>query len=110
MMIECILGACSIAAFMWTREGKESEQHIKNLQELRDKISMCGRRIECYASHRQAIGRDLQSLQGKIPQNDKLFDMLKILQREWKDVQNRYRIHEEKQNNLANENTNAYFI
>lgn len=110
MMIECIVGGCAIAAFILTREDKETEQHINSLQELRDKITMCGRRIECYASHRQVIGRDLQSLQGQIPHNDKLFDMLKILQREWKDVQNRYRIYEETQNSSGNGNANSYFI
>jgi len=109
-MIECIVGGTALAAFIWSREDKKTELIVQSLEEVRDKISLCERRAECYVSHQQIITRDLQSLQGRIAQDDKLFDMLKVLQKEWKDIQDRHRMLEERQTNIGYENSNSYYI
>jgi len=110
MMIECIIGGSALAAYIWSREDKKTELIIESLEELRDNISLCERRADSYVSLHHIVSRDLQSLQGKIPHDDKLFDMLKILQKEWKDVQDRYRMLEERRTNSSYNNSSSYYI
>jgi chromosome segregation ATPase len=92
MMIECLIGGTAVAAYIWSREDKKTEELIESLEDLRDRIQRCSASQDSYSIHRSTVTRDIQSLQGRIHQEDKLYEMLKVLQKEWKEVQDRHSI------------------
>lgn len=110
MMIECLIGGSAIAAYMWSRTDKFTDNLINELERIRDMIEQCGRREDSYHIHQTLITRDLQSLQGKIPHDDKLYEMLTVLQKEWKEVQDRHRRIQDREIDASNSVQNRYYI
>lgn len=110
MMIECLLGGGALAALIWSRNDKKTELMVESLEEIRDNILLCSRRSDYYNTLHNIVTRDLQSLHGKIKHDDKLFEMLKILQKEWKDVQDSYRVLEYRQTESGYDNSSLYYI
>jgi len=109
-MIECLIGGSALAAYMWSRSDKVTEDLIDELEKTRDLIEVCGRRSDSYHLHQAFITRDIQSLQGKISQQDKLYQMLIILQREWKEVQERHIRIQDRAIDIASSEQDSYFI
>ena len=109
-MIECIIGGSLLAAYVWSRPDKRSDELVTELEDLRDLIGICSKKPEKFLIHQSLITRDLQSLHGRLRSDDKLYEMLKILQKEWNDLKETHRFHREREIEFTQTNSTAYYL
>ena len=99
-----------LMAYIWSRPDKKTEELVTELEDLKDLICICKEKPEKFLIHQSLITRDIQSLQERLGSDDKLYDMLKILQTEWKDLKEMHKFHREREIQSSQTSSNAYYL
>lgn len=88
-MVEIVIGSVALASYYLTRPSYNQEDVIEEIEMIRDLINECDSRIDKYYMNKDIILPRIQKLRGILSKDDKLYDMLEILLKEWNTIQQR---------------------